>query len=488
MRARDDRALASLAARGDEEAFAELYDRHAAGLLAFARQYMGERTAAEDVVQLTFLAAYRALRGGTQLHHPRAWLYQVARNTALTAARDRAPADVSGELAEELEDRASTVAQDVEQREALREVVHDIVALPPEQRAALALFELGDFSHAEIAGVLGCPPAKVKALVFQARSALVARRQARDATCTSVRQKLTSLHGGALNHRLIRHHLDRCADCTAYRDELRDRRRKVAVLLPVLPAAGLRDAVVGPFHLGAAAPAAKGTLAARLAQARHARWAAVGSATALVVVGAALAVWPHSPRNAAVRSKHHASAAPAPPAGAPHAAAAPAAATPSAPAHRTGMSAARRRQPSPRHAVRRTSRPPARTAHASVGRPQRTAARAPTPSAGRPPRRPVTNRPGRAPQPASPRPRHRQPPAGRKPSAPGGAGPAAPRPPSASPPPAPRTSPTPASSPAASPVASPPPAPGPSPGCVDHSHASEQGLAHGQGHHKCTGR
>jgi RNA polymerase sigma-70 factor (ECF subfamily) len=52
-----DRALAARAGRGDEQAFAELYDRHASGLLAFATQYVGDRAAAEDVVQQTFMSA-----------------------------------------------------------------------------------------------------------------------------------------------------------------------------------------------------------------------------------------------------------------------------------------------------------------------------------------------------------------------------------------------------------------------------------------------
>ena len=94
-----DRALAARAGHGDQQAFAELYDRHAAGLLAFASQYVGDRAAAEDVVQQTFLAAYRTLRDGTELEHPRAWLYHVARNNALTTIRDRGPAGLDAELA-----------------------------------------------------------------------------------------------------------------------------------------------------------------------------------------------------------------------------------------------------------------------------------------------------------------------------------------------------------------------------------------------------
>ena len=213
---------------------------------------MGDRAAAEDVVQQTFMAAYRVLREGTELEHPRAWLYHVARNNALTTIRDRGPAGVDAVLAAELHDRAAAVPAQVERREALQAVVRDIVALPAEQRAALALYELGDLSQAEIADTLGCNPARVKALVFQARSSLVTQRDARDASCETVREKLATFHGGALNQRLIRHHLRGCQACTAYRDELRDQRRRVALLLPLLPALGLRESVLGLFGGGGA--------------------------------------------------------------------------------------------------------------------------------------------------------------------------------------------------------------------------------------------
>ena len=73
--------------------------------------------------------------------------------------------------------------------------MRDIVALPAEQRAALALFELGDLSQAEIADALGVKPARVKALVFQARSSLVTQREARDTSCETVREKLATFRG-----------------------------------------------------------------------------------------------------------------------------------------------------------------------------------------------------------------------------------------------------------------------------------------------------
>ncbi|TML01284.1 MAG: sigma-70 family RNA polymerase sigma factor, partial [Actinobacteria bacterium] len=286
-----DRALAARAGRGDEQAFAELYDRHASGLLTFATQYVGDRAAAEDVVQQTYMAAYRVLSEGTDLEHPRAWLYHVARNNALTAIRDRGPASVDADLAADLQDGAAAVPVQVERREALQAVVSDIVALPPEQRAALALYELGDLSQAEIADALGCKPAKVRALVFQARSSLVTQRDARDASCETVREKLATFHGGALNHRLIRHHLRGCEACTAYRDELRDQRRRVALLLPLLPMPGLRESVLGLFSGGAAATT-KAAGAGLLLRPGRARWLAGGAAATAVVAGITLGAWP----------------------------------------------------------------------------------------------------------------------------------------------------------------------------------------------------
>jgi RNA polymerase sigma factor (sigma-70 family) len=433
-----DRALAVRAGRGDEEAFAELYDRHAPGLLAFAAQYVGDRAAAEDVVQQTFMAAYRVVSGGTELEHPRAWLYRVTRNNALTAIRDRGPLSVDAELAADLHDRAAAVPAQVEQREALEAVVRDIVALPADQRAALTLYELGDLSQAEIAGALDCEPARVKALVFQARAALVTQREARDASCETVREKLATVHGGALNHRLIRHHLRGCDACTAFRDELRDQRRRVALLLPVLPLPGVREAVLGLFGGGATATNGGAGVGALVHPGRS-RWLATGAATTAVVAGVALAAWPKGE--------------------APRKLSAPVAA--SAPSTEPATGPSVRERPSIRHhAVPRHRRAIRHPAAAPL--PARVQVAAPPPVAQ--PLRPNAVRPRRPPA-VKPKPGPASPPA---------------RPPVVQPPAVVVPPPVPAPVPAAATVPAPP-----APPCADHSHASAQGLAHGRGHHKC---
>ena len=99
------------------------------------------------------------------------------------------------------------LADDVALRADLRELVADLGRLPEDQRAALVLFELGGLSQAEIAGAIGVPAGKVKALVFQARTELMAERDARPTPCDSIREELSVARGGALRRGPLRRHL-----------------------------------------------------------------------------------------------------------------------------------------------------------------------------------------------------------------------------------------------------------------------------------------
>ena len=123
--------------------------------------------------------------------HLRPWLYTIARNRCLTTLRARAR-QATGELQEPPTEH---LASEVERRHDLRTLLGDVSRLPDDQRAALVLSELGDMTHEEIAEVLGCRREKVKALVFQARSSLVASRSARETSCGEIRAQLANADG-----------------------------------------------------------------------------------------------------------------------------------------------------------------------------------------------------------------------------------------------------------------------------------------------------
>ena len=240
---------------GDDSAFEALYDAYHRRLLAFCQHMLGSREEAEDVLQHTFLAAYRSLRAGYEVVDLKPWLYTIARNRCLSVVRAR-----RDEV--ELDDAVPAtegLATEVDRRADLRMLVRDVQRLPPDQRAALVLFEVGDHSHKEIAAVLGVRREKVKALVFQAREALMGWRTARETPCAHVREQLATLRGRALGRATIRRHVELCSGCADYEAAVRSQRAALAIALPVAPAAaGLRAAVLGSAAGGSGLGAAAG--------------------------------------------------------------------------------------------------------------------------------------------------------------------------------------------------------------------------------------
>ena len=168
LRLAGDERLVAQIRRGNEAAFEVAFERHGAGILAFCRHMLGSPEEAEDAVQHTFAAAYRDLLRDEREITLKPWLYTIARNRCLSMLRARR--DIPDEQPEVA---TAGLAEQVERRAELRELLADIRELPDEQRAALLLAEVGDLAHAEIASVLGCEVARVKALVFRARSGLI---------------------------------------------------------------------------------------------------------------------------------------------------------------------------------------------------------------------------------------------------------------------------------------------------------------------------
>ncbi len=103
--------------------------------------------------------------------------------------------------------------------------------------------------------------------MFQARSSLIASRQARETSCESIREQLVELKGGALRRNTLRRHLKECTGCREFRTALQDQRRLLALALPVVPSIALKQAVLGgTVGTGtAAATAAGGGTAAGIA-------------------------------------------------------------------------------------------------------------------------------------------------------------------------------------------------------------------------------
>src|SRR4051812_3412194 len=240
-----DERLVDQVRRGNEDAFEAIYDRHHRGILAFCRHMLGSPDEAEDAVQQTYISAYDAMRADGREIRLKPWLYAIARNRCLSILRARR------EQPAELDEVATTgLSDEVQQRSDLRELLHDLHELPVDQRAALVLAEVGGLSHAEVGTVVGCEVAKVKSLVFQARSSLIETRKARDIPCHEIREQLATASGGALRRGPLRRHLRGCEGCAEFRDDVARQRRALAAILPVVPTVGLKSSLLASIGFG----------------------------------------------------------------------------------------------------------------------------------------------------------------------------------------------------------------------------------------------
>jgi len=129
--------------------FQALLDEHATDVMAVLRGAVG-RADAEDCFQETFLAALRAYPKLGDDRNLRGWLLTIAHRKAIDhhRANGRRPLPVA-----EVEEAAGAI--ELPRDDGIWILVG---ALPPKQRAAVALRYACDLPHAEIAAALGCSP------------------------------------------------------------------------------------------------------------------------------------------------------------------------------------------------------------------------------------------------------------------------------------------------------------------------------------------
>ncbi len=165
----EDRELIEAFTLGEESAFTALVIKYREGVYRIARRMLGNHEDAADVAQEVFIRAHRALHrfdGRSQLY---TWLYRIAVNLCLDArARSvRLPvADLEEGRHEQTPGPGTEEA--FEGREAGRAVVRAVSALPPRQRAMVALRLYQDMPYQEIARIMGCSEGTVKATMFAA--------------------------------------------------------------------------------------------------------------------------------------------------------------------------------------------------------------------------------------------------------------------------------------------------------------------------------
>jgi RNA polymerase sigma-70 factor (ECF subfamily) len=174
----DAAALATRARTGDLAAFNALVEIHQDVVYGLCLRMLASSHAAEDAAQDVFLAAYRRIdsyRGGVF----RAWLLRIAANacTDELRRRQRRPQvsldDVSGDGSLlDLADESESPEESLLRGELSRYIQDGLMALPPDQRAAVVLCDVQGLSYEEVSDALHVSLGTVKSRLSRGRARL----------------------------------------------------------------------------------------------------------------------------------------------------------------------------------------------------------------------------------------------------------------------------------------------------------------------------
>ncbi len=171
--------LISLAAAGDLDAFNDLVLKYQDPVYSLTFAMLGERDAAEDAAQQTFISVFehiRSFRGGSF----RGWLLKIAANTCYDTFRNARrhpttpliPEDGDGndtESAYWLADPRPSPETELEQEQLAQALYSRLDELPTPYRSAITLVDLQGLEYAEAAQVLGVPVGTLKSRLARGR-------------------------------------------------------------------------------------------------------------------------------------------------------------------------------------------------------------------------------------------------------------------------------------------------------------------------------
>lgn len=177
-----DRMLVERVQAGDKQAFGLLVTKYQRKLARLVSRMVRDQAEVEDIVQDSFIRAYKALPNFRNDSAFYTWLYRIGVNTAKNwlvthGRRAQLTSTTDGEDAENYAEPELLRNHETPERllmtKQIGETVNAVVeALPEDLRTALTLREIEGLSYEEIADVMDCPIGTVRSRIFRARDAI----------------------------------------------------------------------------------------------------------------------------------------------------------------------------------------------------------------------------------------------------------------------------------------------------------------------------
>lgn len=174
-----DVALMRETAKGNEQAFRQLIERHQQSVIGTVARMLNDATEAEDIAQQVFVRIWQSAPKWTHDAKFTTYLFTITRNLVFNESRRRSrKKEVSYDAQEENHpavsraDDALQPGEGMEKRELHRSIDRAIAALPEQQRMAVILRTFEGLDYEEIAQSLDTSVSSVKSLLFRARATL----------------------------------------------------------------------------------------------------------------------------------------------------------------------------------------------------------------------------------------------------------------------------------------------------------------------------
>ena len=165
----NDRELVAKALQGNQKAFRRIVERYHSTAYAVVRGVLGDSDEVDDVLQNVYIKVHRGLAGFRGDSRLSTWIYQIARNEAINAARKRRP---QGPPVEEVvlpADEAAGPEATYGKLELSEQMEVAMAQLEEGYRMALELRYMGERSYEEIAEAMALPVGTVKTYIYRGK-------------------------------------------------------------------------------------------------------------------------------------------------------------------------------------------------------------------------------------------------------------------------------------------------------------------------------
>ena len=154
---------------GDPAALEEIYERFRVPLFSLALRHTGDRAAAEDILQDTFIKVLTHLGDVHNAETFPAWVFRIAVNTCYSHLRGRKIRENRTVALSQVEGRREEAVYDSHETSLSGPLEEAIVGLPEKLRLIFLLHDVQGFKHAEIGAILGVSAGTSKSQLFKAR-------------------------------------------------------------------------------------------------------------------------------------------------------------------------------------------------------------------------------------------------------------------------------------------------------------------------------